>query len=569
MNNETLLHKITTKKKFPFFWFLMFVCLNFPNLLFSQSIEISSFNENPLEVSPLLGATLTINFKYSSEVGSSGNHIYIGLEILDSNNSYVKTIDGVTLLNQQTGNEVQKSVSFFVGSSNPLTSDLPNGNYYQVKATLYKSGGWTENAWAGHWNTPALVLQNTQNYTFSTNPISKGADISWMTEMQSNGIIWKDNNGVSKQLMPLLKEYDLDAVRLRVWVNPDVSQANGWCDIDDLVAKAELAKAAGLEVMICIHYSDWWADPGQQTKPAAWINFSVSQLETAVYNHTTDILTALSAKGITPKWVQIGNETNDGMLWNTGKASTGGFANYAKFLNAGTNAVKTFNTNIKTILHLASGNENGLFRWNIDGLLNNGMVFNRFDIIGMSLYPDENNWISMVNNTYNNMLDMKTRYTKDVMMVEVGFSSTRPDISHQFLTYIIEKTRQANGLGVFYWEPIAHKNWNSYSKGAWDEDGSPSIAMDAFIDKSTLNIDEITSEKNDSFKIFPNPSSEILQIQSLNEVLKSIQIYDMNGRLIQEINSRKLEISFSISHLLKGVYFLRINNEETIKFIKN
>ena len=213
--------------------------------------------------------------------------------------------------------------------------------------------------------------------------------------------------------------------------------------------------------------------------------------------------------------------------------------------------------------------QNGLFRWNIDGLLNNGMVFNRFDIIGMSLYPDENNWISMVNDTYNNMLDMKTRYAKDVMMVEVGFSSTRPDISHQFITYMIEKTRLANGLGVFYWEPIAHKNWKSYSKGAWDEDGSPSIAMDAFIDQSTLNIDEITSEKNDSFRIFPNPSSDVLQIISLNEVLKSIQIYDINGRLILEKNSENLRESLKINQLSKGMYILKINNEKSMKFIKN
>ena len=117
-------------------------------------------------------------------------------------------------------------------------------------------------------------------------------------------------------------EYDLDAVRLRVWVNPDVSPANGWCDIEDMVKKAELAKAAGFDIMICIHFSDWWADPGNQTKPAAWANYTIPQLESALYNHTTDILNALNAKGITPKWVQIGNETSDGMLWNSGKAST-------------------------------------------------------------------------------------------------------------------------------------------------------------------------------------------------------------------------------------------------------
>ena len=433
-------------QKFQIIKAILFCFVFYNKTLFSQSIEITSFNENPLEVSPLLGATLTINFNYSSEVGSIGNHIYIGLEILDGNNQFVKTIAESTLQNQQTGTNIQNSVNFFIGSVHKLSTNLPNGHYYQVKAILYKTN-WIANAWAGYWNTPALILQNTQGYEFSKNRINKGADISWMTEMENSGFTWKDNNGNSKELMPLLKEYDLDAVRLRVWVNPDVSSANGWCDIDDLVVKAELAKNAGLEVMISIHYSDWWADPGQQTKPVAWINFSISQLETAVYNHTTDILNALNTKGITPKWVQIGNETSDGMLWNSGKASTGGFGNYAKFINAGTNAVKAFNNSIKTILHLPNGNDNPLFRWNIDGLINNGLISSRLDIIGMSLYPEENNWVSMVNDTYNNMIDVKTRYNKDVMMAEVGFASNRPDISNQFLTYIIEKTKLFfNGL---------------------------------------------------------------------------------------------------------------------------
>ncbi len=542
--------------------------VSYQTFLFSQSIEITSFNQNPLEVSPLLGGNLTVNFNYSSEVGATNNHVYIGLEILDANNQYVKTIAETTLQNQQAGTNIQKSVNFFIGSIHKLSANLQNGHYYQVKAILYKTN-WTANAWAGYWNTPSLILQNTQGFEFSTNTISKGADISWMTEMESSGFTWKDNNGNSKQLMPLLKEYDLDAVRLRVWVNPDISDANGWCDIDDLVAKAELAKDAGLEVMICIHYSDWWADPSKQTKPAAWNNFTIPQLETAVYNHTTDILTALNAKGITPKWVQIGNETNDGMLWNSGKASTGGFANYAKFLNAGTNAVKTFNNSIKTILHIASGNNNSLFRWNIDGLINNGLTSSRLDIVGMSLYPDENNWISMVDDTYTNMLDIKTRYNKDVMMAEVGFASNKPDISYQFLTYMIEKTKQANGSGVFYWEPIAHKNWKSYSKGAWDEDGSPSITMDAFLNKETLSIDDNLIKQDISYQIFPNPTNDILQVNSLKKELSSIKIFDINGRFIQEINTQKFATSFSISHLSKGIYFVRINNEKSIKFIKN
>ena len=544
---------------------LLFILL--ATISFSQSIEIVSFGENPLEISPLLGADLTVNFKYSSEVGATSNHIFIGLEILDSNNQYVSYINGITLNNQQAGTDIQKSASFFVGSIHKLSADLPAGHYYQVKATLYASGGWIENAWAGYWNSPIVTLQDTNGYDFSTKSISKGADISWMTEMESEGYTWKDNAGNTKELMPLLKEYDLNAVRLRVWVNPENSSANGWCDIDDLVTKAEKAKANNLDIMICIHYSDWWADPGQQTKPADWSNYSVSQLEAAVSNHTADILNALDAKGIIPKWIQIGNETNDGMLWTTGKASAGGFGNYAKFLNAGANAVKTFNTNIKTILHLASGNDNGLFQWNIDGLVNNGFQINKFDIIGMSLYPDLDNWKSNVDDTYDNMIDLKSRYNKEVMMVEIGFSYSRQDISYQFLTYMIEKTKQADGLGVFYWEPIARNPFTSYSKGAWDADGSPSLAMDAFLDKSTLSVENIKNV-NSVFNVYPNPSKSIITINALENRVNTIKIYSLNGNILIEKKGNYKNLEVDISKLTAGIYFIKINNKVLKKIFK-
>jgi len=543
-----------------------FVCLTFLSFLFmngliSQSIEVISFVNNPVEINPLVGGSITVNYSYSSETGSSGNNIYIGLEILDSNNSYQSTIKEATLTNQQGGSNIQNSVEFFISSSNKLTSDLPAGHYYQVKAILYASGGWEEIASAGHWNTPSLSLQDTSGIVFSTNSISKGADISWMTEMESNGFEWKDNSGITRELLPLLNEYQLDAVRLRVWVDPSVSGANGWCDINDFVNKAKLADSENLDIMVCIHYSDWWADPSKQNKPSAWANLTVAQLETAVENHTTDILTALSAEGITPKWVQIGNETNDGMLWTTGKASMGGFSNYAKFLNAGSNAVKTYNSAIKTIIHIANGNDNSLFRWNIDGLLSNGFIFNRFDIIGMSLYPNETNWLYMVDDTYDNMIDLKTRYDKDVMMAEVGFSNSSSDISYQFLTYMIEKTKQANGLGVFYWEPIAHNNWKSYSKGAWDQDGSPSEAMDAFIDSNTLNTESFEFTEHALFTVFPNPSFETIKIKFANINSVHVEIYTISGEIIKKIPFYLNKQPINISYLSKGIYFLKINGK--------
>lgn len=545
--------------------FIFCLSLGISNLLSAQTIQIENFN-TPLEISPLLGGDLQIDVKYTSQPGSSGNNIYIGLEELDSSDQFVRTIDGVSLENEAAGTDVELSVNLFVGSIQPLSSDLSSGHYYQIIARLY-TNSWTELASAGYWNTPALTTQNTVGYDFTDFPISKGADVSWMTEMEAQGYTWQDNNGNSTELMPLLKDYDLDAVRLRVWVDPDNSPANGWCDIDDMVTKAQLADAEGLDVMVCIHFSDHWADPGQQTKPQAWNSFTVPQLETAVANHTTAILNALDAVNITPKWVQIGNETNDGMLWPEGRASTDGFANYAGFVNAGANAVKTFDSSIKTILHLANGNDQSLYNWNIGGLINNGLNMNDIDIIGMSLYPDADNWKTLVDQNHDNMLNIQNSYNKDAMVVEIGFSNSRPDITYQFIVYMIERTRQAQGLGVFYWEPIAYSPFTNYGKGAWDDDGSPSVAMDAFLNSSTLSNNAFLTDQVEQLYIYPNPVLDMFSIESgVNESIP-FKLYDINGKLVFKDKSYNSNQQIDISDLSAGLYFLKIN-DQTLKVIK-
>lgn len=530
----------------------------------AQSITVESFT-NPLEVSDLLGGDLQVDIKYTSQPGSPANNLYIGLEELDENNHFVRTIDEVSLENEPAGTDVSLSVNLFVGTIHPFSAELPNGHYYQVLARLY-TNTWNELDNATFVDTPQLITQNTSPYNFTNFPVSKGADVSWMTEMESQGFTWQDNNGNSTELIPLLKDYNLDAVRLRVWVDPYNSPANGWCDIDDMVTKAQLAAAESMDVMVCIHFSDHWADPGQQNKPQAWNSFTVPQLETAVANHTTDILNALNAVNITPKWVQIGNETNDGMLWPTGKASTGGFTNYAGFLNAGTNAVKTFDSNIKTILHLSNGFDQSLYDWNIGGLINSGLDLSQIDIVGMSLYPEENNWKSLVDQTYNNMLHIQNTYNKDVMLVEIGFTNSRPDITYQLIVYAFEKTRQAQGKGVFYWEPIAYSPFTSYSKGAWDTDGSPSVAMDAFFDNSTLSNEEFNYEVEPQISIYPNPNSGIIKIDSFNINVSDYSIYDIHGKLLKK-NKLNKKHTIDISNLKTGIYFLKIS-DTTFKILK-
>ncbi len=190
-----------------------------------------------------------------------------------------------------------------------------------------------------------------------TSFFAKGADVSWLTEMESNGIKFYNKSGSQQDLFQILKDEGMNSIRLRVWVNP----TEGWCDTKDLVAKALRAKAAGMKILIDFHYSDSWADPGKQTKPAAWQNQNIAQLDSSVKAYTTYVLDTLKANGISPEWVQVGNETNDGMLWPEGKASTN-MANFASLINAGYDAVKSVFPTAKVIVHLSNGYNNSLLQ---------------------------------------------------------------------------------------------------------------------------------------------------------------------------------------------------------------
>jgi arabinogalactan endo-1,4-beta-galactosidase len=309
----------------------------------------------------------------------------------------------------------------------------------------------------------------------TTSDFAKGADVSWVTEMEAAAKKFYNAAGSEQDLMTILKGVGMNTIRLRVWVNP----SGGWNNKADVVAKAVRAKNAGMRVMIDFHYSDSWADPGKQTKPAAWTSQDISGLKTSVANHTNDVLTAIKTAGVTPEWVQVGNEVNDGMLWPEGRASTN-MANFAQLVNAGYDAVKAVFPTAKVIVHVSNGWDNSLFRWLFDGLKNNGA---KWDVIGMSLYPTTSNWSTLNSQCLTNMNDMVARYSKEVMIVETGMSWDQPTVTNQFLTDIINKTKSianGKGLGVLYWEPEAYNSWQGYTLGAFDNSGKPTSALNAF-----------------------------------------------------------------------------------------
>ncbi|MBD2722042.1 glycosyl hydrolase 53 family protein [Hymenobacter armeniacus] len=307
-------------------------------------------------------------------------------------------------------------------------------------------------------------------------PFAKGADISWITEMERANYLFYNEAGVQQDLFRLLRDHDMNAIRLRVWVNP----AGGWNGKNDVIAKAIRARNLGFRLMIDFHYSDSWADPGQQTKPAAWAGHSFSQLLTDVYNHTYDVLDSLKDNNIVPEWVQVGNETNDGMLWPEGRRSLNP-QNFAQVIDRGYAAVKAVNPTSKVIVHIANGFNNAYFRNVFDDLVLKGA---RFDVIGMSHYPTDVNWPTLNAQIQTNLNDMVARYPgKEVMVVETGMPANRPIPTQQMLLDLLDKVRAVpggKGLGVLYWEPQAY-NWMNYGLGMWSSSGRPTAALNAFL----------------------------------------------------------------------------------------
>lgn len=309
---------------------------------------------------------------------------------------------------------------------------------------------------------------------------AKGADVSWLPQMEAAGFFFRDADGQARDCLQILKDHGMDTIRLRVFVNPSDHPRNGHCSLDETVALAERARRLGFRLLIDFHYSDTWADPGHQNKPAAWAGHSGEQLQQDIFDHTVDVLRALKAKGITPEWVQIGNEITDGMLWPEGRLANG--ANLAAFLNAGYRAAKFIDPGIQVIVHLDRGNEPVHFREFFDTLEKHGA---RYDVIGVSYYPF---WLGTdhahtIADLGRNLNDLAARYRKAVMVVEVGGEDKRPADTRALLAAVLKTVRAVpgqKGLGVLYWEPQAAPNWSHYKLSCWSADGRPTAALTAF-----------------------------------------------------------------------------------------
>lgn len=360
--------------------------------------------------------------------------------------------------------------------------------WLEVVASAYASAGsctlrLRTDAAGGEWTNFDTVALEPGRAALSV----LGADVSSIVKAEAlRAAYYTDRcSGAScKRQTPALKilsEHGATHARARVWVD----SADGYHERDDVVKLARCAKNSKLELFVDLHYSDTWADPGRQTKPAAWADLSFEALEDAVYDHTYDVCTSIRDAARAPAMIQLGNEINSGMLWPDGHTwDPPNWENLGRLLNAGAAAVRDCSPHTRVVLHLADGGDNGLYRWWFDNIVAQGVDF---DVIAASYYGY---WHGSLGDLQQNLFDIAERYDRDVMVAETAYPFTlageddHPNLiglpeqlvegypatpegqaaNLRDVLSIVRAVPGGRGLGAFYWEAT----WTAVPGNGWD-----------------------------------------------------------------------------------------------------
>ena len=280
-----------------------------------------------------------------------------------------------------------------------------------------------------------------------------GADISFLPELEDKGKKFSDN-GVQKDPILIMKDHGFNYVRLRIFDDPardsGYSPGKGFCNLEHTKQMAKRVKAAGMKLLLDFHYSDYWADPGKQYKPAAWRNLSFDELKKALYDYTKKVIRELKDQGTAPDMVQVGNEINHGIVWPEGSISN--VDSMSQLIAAGIAGVKAVDPSIVIMLHIALGGQNDESVFFMDQMIARKVPF---DVIGLSYYPK---WHGTLDDLRDNLDDLLRRYGKDLIVVE--YSARKNEVNK-----IVFELPNGKGKGSCIWEPL--NTWESF----FDRDG--------------------------------------------------------------------------------------------------
>ncbi len=305
----------------------------------------------------------------------------------------------------------------------------------------------------------------------SENAMIVGADLSVLTTVEQAGGVFSQN-GKKEDVLQLLKRNGFNYARLRIFHTP----SGKWplvCDLNYALPLARRIKDAGLKLLIDFHYSDTWADPGKQFKPAAWEKLNFTQLEDAVFNYTRDAVAQLKQAGATPDMIQIGNEINMGMLWEDGHVGdNGGWKRFAQLVKAGREGARAGLGSDSKVLFMHHVAEPKKTIWHFDNLLK---YDSGFDVIGVSYYPF---WHGDLDDFKHHINAIAAKYNKPIIIAETAYAWTdqyfddyhnvyhgqpapgmpaydpegQAEYFRRFIT-TLKEIPNGQAAGFFYWEP--------------------------------------------------------------------------------------------------------------------
>jgi len=319
-----------------------------------------------------------------------------------------------------------------------------------------------------------VLTKDDLPYTFL-----KGGDVSELSYIESKGGKFYEN-GVEKDCFQILKDNGFNIVRLRLYNDPGNTGfypskllPAGFQNTTDILNLAQRAKAAGMQIELTFHYSDYWTNAGQQIKPHDWTNLSYDDLKTAVYNFTLDFMNQMKNQGTIPEYVSLGNETSSGFLFPDGDYNH--FSQMAELFNEGYDAVKAVSPDSKVIIHLDDGGNSGKYDWFFGELKSNG---GKFDIVGASYYPF---WTGKTVTQIRDWANYEsTALGKNIFIMETGYNwnptlpsgypgqlsdngpyqtiyPSTPEGQKDFLLELFNGIKSAdngNVIGDLYWDPV-------------------------------------------------------------------------------------------------------------------
>lgn len=399
-----------------------------------------------------------------------------------------------------------------------------------------------------------------------------GADLSYVNEMEACGVSYQENNA-AKDSYQIFVDHGCDLVRLRLWHTPSwydsLNSGNRYGDLADVKKSILRAKTRGMKVLLDFHLSDDWADPGKQVVPAAWAGVvdNSTILKDSLYQYVYATLLELHQENLFPEMVQIGNETNRGILLSQATNDAGWTLDWNRnsiLFNEAIRAVRAVETianqPVQIVLHLA---DPGAADWYVSNFIANGVL--DFDIIGLSYYHQWHGANSPIAQVGTHIAQLKQAYGREVMVVEAGYpwtslgndnannilnsshaaySPLTPANQQAWLSDLSEVIQINGGLGLVYWEPAwvsspCSTRWGlgSHYENAGFFDFQQNLQLDGgiqWMEENRVAIDPDQKHEID-FTIQLQENHQALKIEFTSPVQKEpirLTFHAVDGRLI-------------------------------------